>query len=209
MAYGKGLEIEEPAIILTDTSLDISQDMIAENYSIEPVIEQMTDILVLINIDLISTAKVFTIVAKDPAQKAAIEKEFENFDNRILSGKRVIVITGDEATKDLQELKGAGEAKDTARYFQSYQSIDNLRKGLMEMDNGGQFLKQEHQTDQETEASSSVGQCKNFVRMRQEFAELVNAYYGLNISYEVEEPAEDKAIMEPEGSQSKQLKGDD
>jgi len=180
-----------------------------EYQTISPIIEQMGEILVLINIDLISSAKVYTIVAKDPAQKLAIEKEFQNFDERILSGKRVIVITGDDATKDLQELKGTGEAKDSARYFQSYQSIDNLRKGLMEMDNGGQFLKQEHQTNQETTSSGTSGAPKNFVRMRQEFCDLVNSYYGLGISYELNEAEEDKAIMEPEGSQSKQLKGDE
>ena len=47
------------------------------------------------------------------------------------------------------DLKGTmgTSVKDTARYFQSYQSIENLRKDIIGIDNGGTFMKQEHTTE--------------------------------------------------------------
>ena len=83
------------------------------NYLIRPIVEQLVDILVLVNIDLISSAKMFYVVAKDPEQKEAIEKEFRDLDNRILNGKRVVVLT---SPTELKELMGSS-VKDTARYF--------------------------------------------------------------------------------------------
>ena len=61
----------------------------------------------------------FYIVARDANQKEAIENEFQNLDAQILSGKRAIVVTSD---LQLQELTGA-QAKDQARYFQTYQVL--------------------------------------------------------------------------------------
>ena len=208
--YGKIKDKPEfPGIILTDTSLNISQDVTPEAWTIGPFIEQLTDILVLINIDLINSAKVYTIVAKDAAQKIAIEQEFQNLDQRILDGKRVIVVVSDIAKNELQELQGNKDSKDTSRYFQAYQSWDNLRKELIGLDNGGQFLKQEHMTDMENTKTGSEGNSilRNALRMRKEFAELVNYYYGTNISVEIAGQGDTQIVEEP-GAQSKERDGD-
>ena len=63
LKYALGQE-QDPynAIILTDSSLEVSQDFMAPNDIIDPFIEQLTDILVLVNIDLVTSAKVFYIV---------------------------------------------------------------------------------------------------------------------------------------------------
>ena len=60
------------------------------NNLIDPIIQQLVDILVLVNIDLVTSAKVFYIVAKDQNQKEAIEDEFNDLDSRIMNGKRVV-----------------------------------------------------------------------------------------------------------------------
>ena len=73
------LSLDENAVILTDSTLEVSQDFTPMEYLIRPVIEQLVDILVLVNIDLISSAKMFYVVAKDAEQKDAIEKEFRDF----------------------------------------------------------------------------------------------------------------------------------
>lgn len=194
------LEFDDKAVILTDSSLEISQDFTPMNYLIRPIVEQLVDILVLVNIDLISSAKMFYVVAKDPEQKEAIEKEFRDLDNRILNGKRVVVLT---SPTDLKELMGTS-VKDTARYFQSYQSIENLRKDIIGIDNGGTFMKQEHTTQMETEANTSGGSfvLNNALRMRKEFCEIVNRVFGLSIDVEVK-GGEQNASVVPEGAQTK------
>ena len=194
------LEFDDKAVILTDSSLEISQDFTPMNYLIRPIVEQLVDILVLVNIDLISSAKMFYVVAKDPEQKEAIEKEFRDLDNRILNGKRVVVLT---SPTDLKELMGSS-VKDTARYFQSYQSIENLRKDIIGIDNGGTFMKQEHTTEMETEANTSGGSfvLNNALRMRKEFCEIVNKTFGLTIDVDVKGGSKDASIV-PEGAQTK------
>lgn len=200
------LSLDENAVILTDSTLEVSQDFTPMEYLIRPVIEQLVDILVLVNIDLISSAKMFYVVAKDAEQKDAIEKEFRDLDNRILNGKRVVVLT---SKTDLKELMGTS-VKDTARYFQSYQSIENLRKDIIGIDNGGTFMKQEHTTQMETEANSSGGSfvLNNALRMRKDFCAIANKTFGLNIDVDIKGGAKDPNIV-PEGAQTKDREGDD
>ena len=196
------IEVDDTkAVILTDSTLEISQDFTPMAYIIRPIIEQMVDILVLVNIDLITSAKHFYIVAKDKDQKDAIEQEFSNLDRRILNGKRYTVVT---SATDLKELTGTSP-KDTARYFQSFQSIDNLRKDLIGSDNGGTFMKQEHTTEMETQANTNSGSfvLNNALRMRQSFCEIVNKTFGLNISVDIKNASESE-IVTPEGEQSKE-----
>lgn len=194
------------AVILTDSTLEVSQDYISMQQLALPFNEQLTDILVLVNMDLISSAKAFYIVAKDADQKDAIEAELANMDNRILNGKRYVVVTS--PTK-LEELTGSS-VKDTARYFQSYQSIDNLRKDLIGQDNGGTFMKQEHTTEMETETNSNSGSAvlNNALRMRQDFCKIANSVFGLNIEVEVKGGSEDP-IVEPQGAQTQDREGNE
>lgn len=198
-------DAKDKAVILTDSSLEIAQDFTPVSYLIRPLVEQMVDILVLVNIDLITSAKVFYVVAKDANQKEAIEKEFQDLDNRILNGKRIVVVT---SPTELKELTGAN-VKDSARYFQSYQSIDNLRKDIIGIDNGGTFMKQEHTTEMETQTNSNGGSfvLNNALRMRQAFCETVNHVFGLNIQVDVK-GASQTSLVAPQGSQTKDRNND-
>ena len=194
------------AVILTDSTLEVSQDFTPMEYLIKPFIEQLCDILVLVNIDLITSAKAFYVVAKDANQKLAIEKEFADLDSRILNGKRIVVVT---SPTELKELNGSS-AKDTARYFQSYQSVDNLRKDVIGVDNGGTFMKQEHTTEMETENNSNGGSLvmNNALRMRKDFCLIANKVFGTNIEVELKDSGDKDSII-PEGSQTEDRKPGD
>lgn len=181
------IDEEGEAVILTDSTLEVSQDLLPESITIKPIIEQMTEIIVLVNIDLINSAKVYTIIAEDEAQKRAIELEFEGMDERILNGKRVIVVTS--KTGILNELTGDKNSKDSNRYFQVYQSFDNLRKDLIGISNSGTFMKNSIQTDSEVAQNQNSGSAvlNNALRQRQEFSAIANKVFGLNISVEINE----------------------
>lgn len=198
-------DAKDKAVILTDSSLEIAQDFTPINYLIRPLVEQMVDILVLVNIDLITSAKVFYVVAKDASQKEAIEKEFQDLDNRILNGKRIVVVT---SPTELKELTGAN-VKDSARYFQSYQSIDNLRKDIIGIDNGGTFMKQEHTTEMETQTNSNGGSfvLNNALRMRRAFCETANHVFGLSIQVDLKN-ASQTSLVAPQGAQTKDRNND-
>ena len=71
-------------------------------------------------------------------------------------------------------------------------------------------MKQEHQTDAETSQNSNGSSyvLKNVIRMREEWADLVNHYYGKQIKINSAEMEEDSVVAD-EGEQTKQLRGDD
>ncbi len=177
------LDDEGNTVILTDSSLEVSQDLTPMAESINPIIEQQTEILVLINIDLISSAKVFYIVANDEAEKQAIEAEFEGLDARILSGKRVVVLTAKAGLEELNK----NDNRDSNRYFQVYQSFENLRKDIIGRPNSGTFMKNSIQTDNEVEQNNSDGTAvmNNALRQRKEFCELANNVLGLGMEVAV------------------------
>lgn len=186
VAYSKD-DLEGEAVILYNSTLEIAQDNIPLAVSMSPLHEQMVEILVLVNIDLVSSAKVFTLVAKDEAQKHAIEAEFEGLDERILDGKRVVVLTSDIALQELAKT----DSRDSNRYMQVYQSFDNLRKDILGITNAGTFSKNSIQTDSEvSQNSNSSSVMENALRMRKEFCDIANAVFGLNISVECQKVVE-------------------
>ena len=203
----------EPAIILTDRSLGVSQDIKPHAMKVKVLIERLVNTLVMIEINNINGLQTYALWVKDEAQKEAVEKEFNTYDERILSGKRVIVMVGDGTTDPFKELTTAKNISDSQRYWQSFQAWDNLRKSIIGISNGGQSLKMEHATEAETMMNSDAADAlyENARRMREEFAEIVNHYYGLNISIACEEQ-ESMPIQPGEGSQSEQIndqKGED
>lgn len=202
----EGEKNDKNAVILTDQTLHISQDLTPPAYTIDPLIDQLVDVLVLVNIDLMSSAKVYTIIAPDEASKASIESEFQELDNNIRNGNRYVVVTGNGLP--VQELSGSN-TKDSARYFQTFQSIDNLRKSILGIDTGSTFQKMEHMTMDESEANSSGDSVlKNALRQREEFCKLINYYFDLNVSVEINID-ESQEIIGDESSQTEQLRGDD
>ena len=64
----------------------------------------------------------------------------------------------------------------------------------------------EHATQAETMMNSEAADAvlANARRMREEFAELINHYYGLNVTIECEEP-ESMPLQPGDGSQSEQI----
>ena len=205
LAVAYSVEDEGETVILTDASLAISQDNPYMYNTLSPLIEQLVDILVLVNIDLVSSAKVFYLVATDEAQKKAIEAELQNLDINILNGKRAFVVVSPTELQPLQK----EASKDSVRYFQSYQSFDNLRKDILGIPNGGTFMKQEHMTEAESSQNGNSGSqvYKNGLRMRKEFCAIANKLFGLQLDVVDAQPQADQ-IVEEYGSQTAQKEED-
>lgn len=217
VAYNKPIEKEgkevdssetkfEPAIILTDRSLGLSQDIEPHYSKVKVLIERLVNTIIMIEINNINGLQTYALWVKDETQKEAVEAEFNSYDKRILSGKRVIVMVGDGTSDPFKELTTAKNISDSQRYWQSFQAWDNLRKSIIGVSNGGQALKMEHATQAETMMNSEGADAvfNNAKRMREDFAELVNHYYGLNISIECDEP-EEMPLQPGDGSQTEQI----
>jgi hypothetical protein len=200
---------ESVTVPLVDCSYTIGNE--PEVYpadQVKPLIEQLVDILVLLNIDLTSSAKIYIVKVLDQAQAMAVKQEFADMDRKIMNGERVFPITMPDA---VDELMGTA-AKDSARYMQSYQAIDNIRKDLIGVANGGAFLKQEHQTDGETMQNGNSASLvfSNALRMRKEFCEIANKVFGLKMAVEASSQNATAVVApEGEGTNRNENKGDE
>lgn len=211
VAYSKELDIENPAFILNDRSLAISQDLVPQSEKIKVLIERLVNTLIMIETNNINGVQTYALYVPDQAQKDAVEKEFEDYDDRILSGKRVTVVVNPMAgTIPLQEMNTAKNITDSQRYWQSFSSWDNLRKSIIGIANGGQHLKMEHATDAETELSSESASLvmSNALRQRQTIADRLNSYWGTNIRV-FENCDKEEEVVEETSSQTDQIEGND
>lgn len=197
---------DKAAVILTDRSLAISQDIETNNTKIRVLIERLVNTLIMVETNNINGLQTYALWVQDEAQKLAVEAEFNAYNERILRGERITVIVGDMATEPFKEMTKAQSISDSQRYWQSYQAWDNLRKEIIGIANGGQHLKMEHSTDAETEMSSTSASAvmNNALRMRLNFCDIINAQFGLNVSVNSLEEME-SSLIEDEGAQSAQI----
>lgn len=197
-------------IILTDSSLGLSQEGIPHEQKAMAIIERMVNTLTMIEMNNINGVQTYTLFVSDENQKKAVELELADFDKRILNGKRIAIVVDSELANGLfKEPISAKNITDSARYWQSFTAWNNLRKWLIGLKNGGQHLKQEHATEKETEMSSSGSELilKNSFRMRNDFCELFNYFFDESISIEINEDESSDVTVE-QGAQTKQLEGD-
>lgn len=197
---------EFKAVLIYDRSNGIPQNIIPHSQKVLVLIERLVNTLIMIETNNINGLQTYAMFVKDEATKAAVELEFQNFDDRILQGKRVQIIVGDVAVKPFEELTQAKSISDSQRYWQSYQAWDNLRKELIGLENGGQHLKMEHATEAETQMSSggASGIMSNALRTRQKALDLINEQFGLSITIN-EVQQENEELLAEGSSQTEQI----
>lgn len=202
----KPSEATHPAVILTDQSLGISQDLTPHSERVKVLLERMVNTLMLIEINNINGVQTYAMFVSDQAQKDAVEEEFNNYDTRILEGKRVTVVVGDTTVEPFKELTAAKNISDSQRYWQSYQAWDNLRKELIGLDSGGTNMKMEHVTSEESQMNGNMDSLvmSNALRMRLDFCDIINAQWGLSVSVNEVEYENDEMLAD-EGAQSEEI----
>lgn len=193
-------------VLMYDRTHGIAQNIIPHSHKVKVLIERLVNTLIMIETNNINGLQTYSMFVRDAATKEAVEQEWENYDDRILSGKRVQIIVGDPTLKPFEELTQARSISDSQRYWQSYQAWNNMRKELIGIENGGQHLKMEHSTEAETEMSSSgaTGIMSNALRKRQEALDLINEQFGLNITINQVETEEEELLAEA-SSQTEQI----
>ena len=94
--------------------------------------------------------------------------------------------------------------------FQTYQSFDNLRKDIHRFIKWRSIYETRTYNSNGNEVNTSSGSAtlENGLRLRQEFCDLVNEYFGLSISVSANQSESDEEIA-PEGAQTKDRRGED
>lgn len=192
---GDGITEMNKAVLLNDYSNGISE-FIVPRYIVNDVHRnELSNIVVLIKHNLISSARIYTVRVMDEGQKDSVFQEFNDLENSIIhEGRRIFPVTAQTKLEEILKDKSL----ETQNYWEAYVSWDNLRENLMGIENNGIFKKKERQLkgEMELEASSADLVYADGLHNRQLFAETFNRLFGENI--EVTESAVISGIYEEE-----------
>lgn len=167
-------------VILRDYSNGNSQYTIPRYIVNRTHIQDLADILVLIHVNLINSAVLYSVNAKDEGQKESIELEYSTMESELLENeKRVFVITAPSGVDTLF----SGKQLDSQAYWECFVSLDNLRENMMGIENTGIFKKKERELrlNVEMEAGNAHLVYQDGLYQRQTFCEIFNALFGENI----------------------------
>lgn len=186
--------LTKSAVILRDYTNQISQTNIARGILNAPIISMMSDYFPYLGTNLllgtgISAIKVNSTDEKDEVKKAAMAVY-----SAALNKNPYVAMTG---KLDFQELTG-GARNRAEDYLMAFQSLDNFRLSTLGIANGGIFEKKAHILESENAINSStvLSAFQDGLKLRQDFCNIVNSIWGLDIWCE---PSEASLGMDQDG----------
>lgn len=177
--------LENSCVLLHDYSKQLSQNIIPRCTLQEPIIKYIAEHIPLMRTCLISNAGVTGVKVADADQSDSVKEAAKGYEHAAKVGDIWIPMVG---TMDFQELSGKNLSK-IETYLLSMQSMDNLRLSAYGIDNGGLFEKKAQELQVEAAINGGpIGLVMNdYVKIRQNFCNIVNSIWGLGIWYEPSE----------------------
>lgn len=186
----EGKNVDECAVIIKDYIPQQSWDTnIARAFIQEPFLDVMADCIPFMRTNLLASTGVKGVVVSDDDSGREVMNANQKLYNAGLSGDINIPITG---TRQYEDLASTPAAK-ANEYLQAFQALDNVRKSMYGIKNGGAYKKSQYQNDQEQEINnaSQSSAMDSGLELRRDFANLANKLWGLNITVDVNEEVED------------------
>ena len=170
--------------VLYDYSPGINRNgLLARKYIQEEIIKEQAAVYNMSTISLINSLAIAKYRVDDQDQRDAIEAELRAFSTDIQKGKFYQLLM---ARFDLQDLTTPATYQGQ-EYWQTFDSLDQLRLGWLGHENTGAFNKKERKLSNESEVETSNSDLVigNSCRERQRFVDVVNSTYGVNFSFNV------------------------
>ena len=171
--------LSESAVILWDYSRQLGQNIIPRCSVNEDLLKVIAEIPCFLRTSLIAGSGIKGVRVNDEAAKDEVKIAAAQVTHAALTGELGVPIT---ASIELQELfeKGSQRAED---YLVAMQALENFRLSTYGLDNGGLFEKKAHKLESEQQMNSStVGLVyADGLAIRQNFCNIVNSIWGLNI----------------------------
>lgn len=203
------------AVLLHDYTKQLSQTIIPRVVVNDPILDVMSNCIPYMNTALLLATGIEGIRVNDADQADDVKVANRSMENAALTGEPYVPITGNV---EFQELNNGQVAK-AEEYMLAMQSINNLRLSLYGIQNGGLFEKKAHELENEAQINQGAVDLvmQDGLLIRQNFCDIANAIFGLNISCEVsegaiaqaEEAEEELAEDEPEEREVEDNGGDE
>lgn len=176
-------DIMGSAVILRDYTQQLSQTIVPRAVLQEWIVNAMGETAAFLRTKLLIGTGINGLKCNGADQIGDVKDLSRAMADAALSGDPFVGVEG--ASKlELESLdKSTGSAMRAEDYLIALQSYDNIRLGAYGLDNGGIFEKKAHITNQELAMNgSSVGMVyQDCLANRQEFCDIVNSIWGLNI----------------------------
>ncbi len=194
--YSKDIKDKEEdtsiyAVLIHDYTKQLAQTIIPRVAVNDPLLDVMSNCIPYMNTALLLATGIEGIRVNDADQADDVRAANRSMENAALTGEPYVPITGNV---DFQELNNGQVAK-AEEYMLAMQSIDNLRLSLYGLKNGGLFEKKAHELQEEADVNNTSVDIimQDGLLIRQNFCEIANAIFGLNITCEVSESAVETA----------------
>lgn len=186
--------LTKSAVILRDYTNQISQVNIARSILNDPILGMMSDYYPFLGTNLLLGTGVSAIKVEDSSAKDEVKKASMAVYNAAVDKNPYIAIT---SKFDFEEITG-GARNRAEDYLMAFQSLDNFRLSTLGIANGGVFEKKAHILESENAMNQSVvlSAFQDGLKLRQDFCNIVNSIWGLNIWCE---PSESSLGMDLDG----------
>lgn len=174
-------------VLLKDYTEQLSQTIIPRQQINDPLLDVMADMLPFMRTALLKGAGVSGMRVNNPDEYANVAAAAQSLQVAALTGKPYVPIVGNV---DFQELTSGSVAK-AEEFLLALQSLDNYRLSTYGLDNGGLFQKRSHilEAEQAMNQGKASLVLQDSLSNRQEFCNLVNSLWGLDMWCEISETA--------------------
>lgn len=169
--------------VLYDYTPVVSQTGLKPRIAIQKeVVQEMANLYNISIVNLFNSVAIAKYHIKDADQSDALEEQLRKLSQDILEGKYYQVL---KTTGELQDLTNPAKYNGQD-YWQSFNSLDNLRLGFLGLVNTGAFNKKERKLEAESNVESTNSDLVkvNSTRERQRWCDAINSIYDTNFSFE-------------------------
>lgn len=170
---------DNSAVLLHDYSKQLSQTIIPRQIVNEPLIELESEMIPFMRTALINSTGVRGVRVNDADQAKEVTDAGRSVAAAALSGEQYVPMVGNLEFQELSD----GSVATSDQYLMAMTALDNLRLSTYGIDNGGLFLKtrQTLQAEANMAAPNIQSVYQDGLSIRQNFCDIVNSIWGLDI----------------------------
>lgn len=178
-------EVIASCVILRDYSQQQSQTVLSRQVLNDPLLDIMAECIPMMRTALINSTGVKGMRVTNEDEESNVKAANLSIQRAAMTGEGWIPIVG---KLDFQDLT-AGTIAKSEEFLLAMQSLDNYRLSLYGLDNGGLFQKRSHllEAEQRMNNGNSGILLQDGLYQRQQFCDIVNSWFGLQIYCEISE----------------------
>lgn len=177
------------AVILRDYTNQYSQTLIPRQELNDALVELESDALCYMRTGLLNATGVRAMRVDNEDSSFQVYEASKSLNDAAIAGEKYIPIVGTSGL-DFQDLTDGTVGK-SEEFLLAMQALDNIRLGLLGIDNGGIFEKKAHllQDEANMAAGAISFALQDGLAQRQKFCDIVNSIWPIGICCEVSEIA--------------------